>query len=130
MKVLIRVSGQYYWEAKGAAGPDEARRGETTLVVPFALGEQLGYDNESTGAITPGAPSGPPDGIPNASSPKKRWPFARPEGQTASQNANPNADLVDPATGQVVARSPEAQASIDRAGTAPPPATDYSPGAE
>ena len=130
MKVLIRVSGQYYWEAKGAAGPDEARRGETTLVVPFALGEQLGYDNESTGAITPGAPTGPPDGIPNASSPKKRWPFARPEGQTASQNANPNADLVDPATGQVVARSPEAQAAIDRAGTAPPPATDYSPGAE
>jgi hypothetical protein len=130
LKVLIRVSGQYYWEAKGTAGPDDGLRGSTTTVTPFALGEQLGFDNEGTGQIVAGAPSGPPDQIPNASSPRKRWPFARPEGQTASQNANPNADLVDPATGQVVARSPEAQAAIDRAGTTPPPATDYSPGAE
>ena len=130
LKVLIRVSGQYYWEAAGTAGPDDGLRGSNTIVAPFALGEQLGFDNEATGVITAGAPPGPPDGIPNASAPKKRWPFARPEGQTASQNANPNADLIDPATGQVVARSPEAQAAIDRAGTAPPPATDYSPGAE
>ena len=75
---------------------------------------------KSTGAYSAGAPPGPPDGIPNASAPKKRWPFARPEGQTASQNANPNADLVDPATGQVVARTPEAQRALDSAGTAPP----------
>ena len=130
LKVLIRVSGQYYWEAKGTAGPDDGIRGSNIIVTPFVLGEQLGFDNEATGVITAGAPPGPPDGIPDASAPKKRWPFARPEGQTASQNANPNADLIDPATGQVVARSPEAQAAIDRAGTAPPPATDYSPGAE
>lgn len=130
LKVLIRVSGQYYWEAKGTAGPDDGLRGSTTIVTPFALGEQLGYKDEATKADKPGAPPGPPDGIPDASTPKKRWPFARPEGSTASQNANPNADLVDPATGQVVARSPEAQAAIDRAGTTPPPATDYSPGAE
>ena len=130
LKVLIRVSGQYYWEAAGTAGPDDGSRGPVTTVVKFALGEQLGFDNESTGLIVAGAPPGPPDGIPNASAPKKRWPFARPEGQTASQNANPNADLVDPATGQVVSRTPEAQAAVDRAGTAPPPATDYSPGAE
>lgn len=130
LKVLIRVSGQYYWEAKGTAGPDDGLRGSTTIVTPFALGEQLGYKDEATKADKPGAPPGPPDGIPDASAPKKRWPFARPEGSTASQNANPNADLVDPATGQVVARSPEAQAAIDRAGTTPPPATDYSPGAE
>jgi len=130
MKILIRVSGQYYWEAAGVAGPDDGLRGPATVVTPFALGEQLGYDNESTGVITPGAPSGPPDGIPNASSPKKRWPFARPEGQTAQQNANPNADLVDPATGQVVARSVDAQRAADRSGTTSPPATDYSPGAQ
>jgi hypothetical protein len=130
LKVLIRVSGQYYWEAAGTAGPDDGLRGSTTQVTPFALGEQLGYKDEATKTDKPGAPPGPPDGIPDASAPKKRWPFARPEGQTASQNANPNADLVDPATGQIVARSPEAQAAIDRAGTAPPPATDYSPGAE
>jgi hypothetical protein len=130
LKVLIRVSGQYYWEAKGTAGPDDGLRGSNIIVTPFVLGEQLGFDNEATGVITAGAPPGPPDGIPDASAPKKRWPFARPEGQTASQNANPNADLIDPATGQIVARSPEAQAANDRAGTSPPPATDYSPGAE
>ena len=130
LKVLIRVSGQYYWEAAGTAGPDDGSRGPVTTVVKFALGEQLGFDNESTGLIVAGAPPGPPDGIPNASAPKKRWPFARPEGQTASQNANPNADLVDPATGQVVSRTPEAQRALDRQETTSPPATDYSPGAE
>ena len=131
-KVLVRSdSGQYYWEADGSDDPDanDPRRGSTTQVTPFALGEQLGYDNLSTGAITQGAPTGPPDGLPDPSKPKKRWPFARPEGSTASQNANPNADLVDPATGQVVSRSTEAQQAADRAGTAPPPATDYSSGA-
>ena len=74
-----------------------------------------------TEQITAGSPSGPPDQIPNPSKPRKRWPFARAEGSTASQIANPNADLVDPATGQVVARTPEEQAIVDRAGTAPPP---------
>ena len=130
LKVLIRVSGQYYWEAVGEAGPDDGLRGSNTIVAPFTLGEQLGFDNEATGVITAGAPPGVPDGIPNASAPKKRWPFARPEGQTASQNANPSADLVDPATGQVVARTPEAQRALDRQETTSPPATDYSPGAE
>jgi len=130
LKVLIRVSGQYYWEAKGTAGPDDGLRGSNIIVTPFVLGEQLGFDNEATGVITAGAPPGPPDGIPDASAPKKRWPFARPEGQTASQNANPNADLIDPATGQVVARTPEAQRALDRQETTSPPATDYSPGAE
>ena len=125
-KILIRVNGIYYWEAEGTAGPDDGLRGSTTQVTPFAQGELLGFDNEVTGTITQGAPSGPPDQIPNPSKPRKRWPFARPEGSTASQNANPNADLVDPATGQVIARSPEEQAIIDRSGSTPPPAIDYS----
>ena len=131
LKVLIRVSGQYYWEAKGTAGPDDGLRGSSTIVAPFALGEQLGFDNEATGAIVAGAPQEPPQpNVPDPSKPRKRWPFARPEGSTASQNANPNADLIDPATGQVVARSTEAQQAADRAGTTPPPATDYSGGAQ
>lgn len=132
LKVLIRVNGLYYWEAVGTDDPDanDPRRGSTTQVTPFALGEQLGYKDEATKADKAGAPPGPPDGIPDASAPRKRWPFARPEGSTASQSANPNADLVDPATGQVVARSTEAQQAADRAGTSPPPATDYSPGAQ
>ena len=131
LKVLMREAGFYYWEAKGTAGPDDGLRGSTTIVTPFAKGEQLGFDNEVNGQITAGSPSGPPDQIPNPSKPRKRWPFARPEGSTASQNANPNADLIDPATGQVIARSPEEQAIIDRSGTTPPPAIDYSnPGAQ
>jgi hypothetical protein len=131
LKVLMREEGFYYWEAEGTAGPDDGLRGSTTVVTPFAQGEQLGFDNEVNGQITAGSPSGPPDQIPNPSKPRKRWPFARPEGSTASQNANPNADLVDPATGQVVARSPEAQAALDRAGSTPPPAIDYNnPGAQ
>ena len=128
-KVLMREAGFYYWEAEGTAGPDDGLRGSTTVVTPFAQGELLGFDNEVNGQITAGSPSGPPDQIPNPSRPRKRWPIARPEGSTASSIANPNADLVDPATGQVVARSPEAQAAVDRAGTAPPPAVDYSGGA-
>lgn len=130
-KVLMRETGFYYWEAEGTAGPDDGLRGSTTIVTPFAKGEQLGFDDQVSGSILPGSPSGPPDQIPNPSKPRKRWPVARPEGSAASQIANPNADLIDPATGQVVARSAEAQAAADRAGTAPPPAIDYNnPGAQ
>tara|TARA_B100000780_G_scaffold202428_1_gene143596 strand:+ start:7114 stop:7848 length:735 start_codon:yes stop_codon:yes gene_type:complete len=127
LKVLIRVSGQYYWEAAGVVGPDDGLRGTTTVVLPFALGAQLGFDNEGTGLIVAGAPPGPPDGIPNASAPKKRWPFARPVGQTASQNANPNSDLIDPATGKIVAKTIDAQKTSATAAATPAPATDYGP---
>ena len=131
LKVLMRESGFYYWEAVGTAGPDDGLRGSYTQVTPFAQGELLGFDNEVNGQITAGSPSGPPDQIPNPSKPRKRWPFARAEGSTASQNANPNADLVDPATGEVIARSPEEQALINRSGETPPPAIDYNnPGAQ
>lgn len=123
-KVLIRVNGIYYWEAEGTAGPDDGVRGSTVQVTPFAQGEQLGFDDEVSGSTLPGSDS-PPDSIANPSKPRKRWTFTRPEGATASQNANPNADLVDPATGQVISRSPEAQAIIDRSGSTPPPAVDY-----
>ena len=124
-KVLIRVSGQYYWEADPTPGPDDGLRGSVAQVVPFTLGEQLGFDNEVNGQITAGAPSGPPDQIPNPSKPRKRWLVARPEGSTASQLGNPNADLVDPATGQVVARTPAEQAAANSGAATPSPATVY-----
>lgn len=127
LKVLLRVEGQYYWEADPVAGPDDGIRGPVDIVIPFALGAQLGYDNESTGAITTGAPGGPPDQIPNASKPRKRWPFARPPGATASTLANPNADLIDPATGQVVAKSASEQATADASADTSTPATEYPP---
>ena len=120
-KVLMRESGFYYWEATGTAGPDDGLRGSTTVVTPFAQGELLGFDNEVNGQITTGSPSGPPDQIPNPSKPRKRWPFTRPEGSTASQLSNPNADLVDPASGEVIARTPADQAIFDRKGETPPP---------
>ena len=127
LKVLMREAGFYYWEAEGTAGPDDGLRGSTTIVTPFAKGEQLGFDNEVNGQITAGSPSGPPDQIPNPSKPRKRWPFARQEGAAASQLANPNADLIDPATGQVVARSAEEQAAANASGDTSPPATEYGP---
>jgi hypothetical protein len=124
LKVLMRESGVYYWEAVGEAGPDDGLRGSTKTLLPFAQGEQLGFDDEVSGSILPGSDSSP-ESIANPSKPRKRWPFTRPEGSTASQNANPNADLVDPATGQVVSRTPEAQRALDRQGATPPPAVDY-----
>lgn len=124
-KVLLRIEGFYYWEAEKTAGPDDGLRGSVKIADPFAPGEQLGFDDEVSGGIIAGSPSGPPDQIPNPSKPRKRWPFARAEGSTASQIANPNADLVDPATGQVVARTPEAIRAADREGSTPPPAVDY-----
>lgn len=127
LKVLLRVEGQYYFEADPVAGPDDGIRGSVDIVAPFTLGTQLGYDNESTGAITAGAPGGPPDQIPNASKPRKRWPVARPEGQTASKLANPNADLVDPATGLVVAKSVEAQTAANTSADTSSPAVEYTP---
>lgn len=120
-KVLMRESGFYYWEAQGTAGPDDGLRGSTTIVTPFAQGELLGFDDEVSGSILPGSPSGPPDQIPNPSKPRKRWPFARAEGSTASQISNPNADLVDPTTGDVVAKSVEDQTADDQSGEAPAP---------
>jgi len=124
-KVLLRIQGIYYWEAEKESGPDDGLRGSIKIADPFVPGEQLGFDDEVSSSILPGSPSGPPDQIPNPSKPRKRWPFARTEGSTASQIANPNADIVDPATGQVVARTPEELRAADRAGTTPPPAVDY-----
>lgn len=124
-RVLIRVEGFYYWEAEGTPGEDDGRRGAITQVVPFAQGELLGFDDEVSGSIIAGSPSGPPNQIPNPSKPRKRWPIARPEGSTASQLANPNADLIDPATGQIVGKSIADQRSDQASGTTTPPAVDY-----
>jgi hypothetical protein len=127
LKVLLRIEGQYYWEADPVVGPDDGLRGPVTQVVPFALGQQLGFDNEVDGVLTPGVPAGAPTQIANPSKPRKRWPFARPAGATASQLANPTADLVDPATGQVVAKSTSAQSAANASGDVSAPATEYPP---
>ena len=48
-KVLIRVAGQYYFEADPTAGPDDGTVGSIPQVTKFALGTQLGYQSKSGG---------------------------------------------------------------------------------
>lgn len=128
-RVLIREEGFYYWEAQPIPKPDDGLRGSVLQLIPFAKGELLGFDDEVSGVILTGSPSGPPNQIANPSKPRKRWPFARPEGATASQLANPNADLVDPATGQVVARTLTEQSTANTSGNTSPSAVVYAPAA-
>lgn len=47
VKTLIRVSGQYYWEAESTAGPDDGSRGAIPQVTKFSQGAQLGYQSKS-----------------------------------------------------------------------------------
>ena len=100
-------------------------RGSTTTVAPFAQGEQLGFDDEVSGSILPGSDSSPESDCKSKQAKESVGRLQDPKVRTASQNANPNADLVDPATGQVVSRTPEAQRALDRQGATPPPAADY-----
>lgn len=123
-KTLIRVNGIYYFEPEPTAGPDDGLRGSIPQVEPYTQGELLGFDNEATGAITQGAPSGPPNSVPDPTARNKRWIAPRPAGQTALPVADPNADIVNPVTGEVVPRSiDDIRAGITR-GDAPPPAID------
>ena len=48
-KVLIRVAGQYYWEAEATEGVDDGINGSVPVVVPFVLGAQLGYQAKNGG---------------------------------------------------------------------------------
>lgn len=123
-RVLIRVSGQYYFELEATAGPDDGLRGSIPQVTPYAKGELLGFDNEATGAITPGPPPGPPNGVPDPTARDKRWMPPRPEGQTALTNPDPNADIQNPVTGEVVPRSIDDIRAGRTRGESPTPAID------
>ena len=46
-KTLIRVNGQYYFEAEATAGPDDGLRGSIPQVTKFSQGAQLGYQSKS-----------------------------------------------------------------------------------
>ena len=125
LKVLIRTAdGNYYWEADPIESDDDGDRGTVAQVIPFALGAQLGYHSTVTDTPTAGASPGESD-FPLPTKGKKRWTFVRPEGSTALTSANPNSDLVDPATGQVVAKSFEAQTADDLSPNTSPPAINY-----
>jgi hypothetical protein len=107
-KVLIRVSGLYYWEADPVAGVDDGLRGPIPVVTQYALGAQLGYHDLASNIAKTGTP---PEGALDVTAAKKRWAAPRAEGETALQIASPDADLVNPATGEVIGVSTEAQAA-------------------
>ena len=50
-KVLIRVSGKYYWEVEGALSEDDGRFGTFPVVEKYAidraLGDPLGYQSRT-----------------------------------------------------------------------------------
>lgn len=48
-QVLIRVAGQYYFEADAVLGEDDGLNGQIPIVTPYALGTQLGYQAKSGG---------------------------------------------------------------------------------
>jgi len=127
-RTVIRVNGMYYFEAEATAGPDDGLRGSIPQVTPYTQGEYLGYHNWASNQPVTGSPAGPPDDIPHPSVTKKRWPATRPAGQTAVPTANPNADLIDPVTGDVIPKSLEDQVKDLTSGEAPPPAWETSDG--
>ena len=46
-KTIIRVSGQYYFEAEATDGPDDGLRGTIPQIQKFVQGAQLGYQSKS-----------------------------------------------------------------------------------
>jgi len=127
---IFREDGLYYKEAAVTAGPDDGLRGSLPVSSPYtADGGPIGYHRLSNNTPTPGPVGGPPDQLPDFGASKKRWPAPRPEGRTAVPNADPNADLVNPVTGDVVPRSiDDIRAAITAGGSSPPPAIDYDSG--
>ena len=125
-RAIFRIDGLYYKEAAVTAGPDDGLRGSLPVSSPFtADGGSIGYHRLSNNTPTPGAPSGPPDNLPDFGASRKRWPAPRPDGQTAVPSADPNADIVNPVTGEVVGRRIEdVLADINAGGNTPPPASE------
>ena len=125
-RAIYRVDGLYYKEAAVTAGPDDGLRGSLPVSSPFtADGGPIGYHRLSNNTPTPGAVGGPPDQLPDFGASRRRWPAPRPEDRTAVPNADPNADLVNPVTGEVVGRRIEdVLADINAGGNTPPPASE------
>jgi hypothetical protein len=124
---IFREDGLYYKEAAVTAGPDDGLRGSLPVSSPYtADGGPIGYHALATNTATPGAPPSPPPDVVDYGASKRRWPAPRPEGQTALPNPDPNADLINPVTGEVAPRSvDDVRAAITRGAQTPPPAIDY-----
>ena len=124
-RAIYRIDGLYYKEAAVTPGPDDGLRGSLPVSSPFtADGGNIGYHSLSSLTAVAGSPSSPDDIDYGAS--KKRWPAPRPVGKTSVPNADPNADIVNPVTGDVVAKSlDEIINDISSGGDTPPSAIDY-----
>lgn len=126
-RAIFRIDGLYYKEAAVTAGPDDGLRGSLPVSSPFvADGGAIGYHALATNKATPGTPPTPPPDVVDYGASRKRWPAPRPDNRTAVPNADPNADLINPITGAVVARTIEETINdISSGGDSPPPAIDY-----
>lgn len=126
-RAIFRIDGLYYKEAAVTAGPDDGLRGSLPVSTPFTKdGGSIGYHRLANNTPTPGAPTGPPDNLPDFGASKKRWPAPREDGKTSVPNADPNADIVNPVTGEVIPKTIEQTlADIRAGGNSPPPAINY-----
>lgn len=111
-RALLRVDGKFYWEADGGVSEDKGEVGPIKQNTPYALGEYLGYKSmDASIAYSTAQPSNAKAGpgrvvdIADKTLPNKRWPAPRPEYKSSLDIPNLLADLINPITGAIVAKS-------------------------
>lgn len=111
-RALIRVDGKFYWEADGGVSEDEGEVGPIKQTTPYALGEYIGYKSmDGQIGYSTAQPSNAKKGpgrvvdIADKTLPNKRWAAPRPEYKSSLDIPNLLADLINPITGAIVAKS-------------------------
>ena len=111
-RALLRIDGKFYWEADGGVSEDEGEVGPIKQNTPYALGEYLGYKSmDAQIGYSTAQPSNAKAGpgrivdIADKTLPNKRWPAPRPEYKSSLDIPNLLADLINPITGAIVAKS-------------------------
>ena len=111
-RALLRIDGKFYWEAEGGVSEDEGEVGPIKQNTPYALGEYLGYRSmDAQIGYSTAQPTNVKKGpgrvvdIADKTLPNRRWPAPRPEYQSALDIPNLLADLINPITGAIVAKS-------------------------
>ena len=111
-RALLRVDGKFYWEADGGVSEDEGEVGPIKQITPYSLGEYLGYKSmDAQIGYSTAQPTNAKKGpgrvvdIADKTLPNKRWPAPRPEYKSSLDIPNLLADLINPITGAIVAKS-------------------------
>ena len=111
-RALLRIDGKFYWEADGGVSEDEGEVGPIKQNTPYALGEYLGYKSmDAQIGYSTAQPSNAKAGpgrivdIADKTLPNKRWAAPRPEYKSSLDIPNLLADLINPITGAIVAKS-------------------------